>query len=132
MQMVTGDDSHVALAESYVRSIAAFGATEHESALKMALRMGPDVIFFLTDARIPRLSAVELRQIKDRADAVARRFTALSLVQNPSHRGTVSCANWPRSHAEYRYVDVRASATGGRRPTIRAIGLGRSNRAVNG
>ncbi len=108
MQMVTGDESHVALAESYVRSIAAFGATEHESALKMALRMGPDVIFFLTDARIPRLSTVELRQIKDRADAVGATIHCIEFGPEP----VASADSFLRelaaqNHGEYRYVDVR-------------------------
>ena len=48
--------------------MGAFGATEHDSALKLALRMAPDVIFFLTDARIPRLSGSQLSEIQRRAE----------------------------------------------------------------
>ena len=44
-------------------SITAGGATRHFEALEMALRMGPDVIFFLTDADEPRLTAQELARI---------------------------------------------------------------------
>ncbi len=108
MQMVTGDESHVALAENYVRSILAFGATEHESALKMALRMGPDVIFFLTDARIPRLSPADLREIKNRADSVGATIHCIEFGPEP----VASSDSFLRelaaqNHGEYRYVDVR-------------------------
>ena len=68
VQMITGESDLVDLAKNYVRSVRAYGGTEHESALKMALRMGPDVIFFLTDARIPRLSGSQLDDIRRRAD----------------------------------------------------------------
>ncbi len=37
--------------------------TDHLPALKLALRMGPEVIFFLTDADEPQLSAAELAEI---------------------------------------------------------------------
>ena len=67
MEMIPGEPAYLQRAENYVRSISAFGGTQHLGALKMALRMGPDVIFFLTDARIPRLSVTELREIKNRA-----------------------------------------------------------------
>ena len=108
MQMVSGDESHVALAENYVRSILAFGATEHQSALKMALRMGPDVIFFLTDARIPRLSPTDLREIKHRADSVGTTIHCIEFGPEP----VASADSFLRelaaqNHGEYRYVDVR-------------------------
>jgi hypothetical protein len=51
------------LAEKFVGSITADGATRHEDALLAALRMQPDVIFFLTDADEPKLSAAELYRI---------------------------------------------------------------------
>ncbi len=45
MQLLLGEKSSIAAAERYIDSLAAFGGTEHMAALKMALRMGPDVIF---------------------------------------------------------------------------------------
>jgi hypothetical protein len=68
MQMIVGESSMVSAAERYVRSVNAFGGTEHDAALRLALRMRPDVIFFLTDARIPRLSAGQLFEIRRRAE----------------------------------------------------------------
>jgi hypothetical protein len=46
-----------------VGSITADGATRHEEALEMALRMAPDVIFFLTDADDPCLTSQQLAHI---------------------------------------------------------------------
>lgn len=108
MAMVTADPSHVGLAESYVRSIAAFGGTEHESALKLALRMGPDVIFFLTDARIPRLSTAELREIKTRADSAGATIHCIEFGTDPvapsdSFLRELAAMN----RGEYRYINVQ-------------------------
>ena len=111
MQMLNGDDSHVGLAENYIRSIAAYGGTEHESALKLALRMGPDVIFFLTDARIPRLSVRELREIKGRADSAGTTIHCIEFGPEPvapvdSFLRDLAVQN----HGEYRYIDVQGLA----------------------
>ena len=94
LQLIAGEESLVAIAENYIRSIAAFGGTEHDGALKMALRMAPDVIFFLTDARIPRLSSAELREIKLVPTASAQRFTPSSSVPIPWLRRTAFFASW--------------------------------------
>jgi hypothetical protein len=51
-------------AERFVASITADGATQHEPALLAALRMAPDVVFFLTDADQPELSPPQLERIK--------------------------------------------------------------------
>ena len=57
------DDSGKTLAEDFVRKVQASGSTEHMAALRAALRLGPDVIFFLTDAADPALSPDELREV---------------------------------------------------------------------
>ena len=63
-RLVFGDDQGKALAQRFVRGIVAAGGTRHMEPLVMALRMRPDVIFFLTDAEEPKLSADELAQIR--------------------------------------------------------------------
>ena len=55
-----GTDENKYQAEQFIESITADGATEHEDALALALRMAPDVIFFLTDADEPRLNPDQL------------------------------------------------------------------------
>ena len=62
-RLVFGTEDNKYQAERFVQSIIADGATEHEDALAMALRMAPDVIFFLTDADEPRLNARQLAHI---------------------------------------------------------------------
>ena len=62
-RLVFGTDSNKYLARQFVEGIIADGATEHEDALAMALRMVPDVIFFLTDADEPRLNVRQLAHI---------------------------------------------------------------------
>ena len=61
-----GTDQNKQLASRFVGSITASGATRHEEALELALRLGPDVIFFLTDADEPRMTAKDLAQITQR------------------------------------------------------------------
>ncbi len=68
MQLLLGERSSIAAAERYIDSLSAFGGTEHMAALKMALRMGPDVIFFLTDARVPELNAAQLEEVHRMAE----------------------------------------------------------------
>jgi len=47
-----------------VTGIVANGGTRHLEALQLALKMRPDVIFFLTDADEPQLTAAELARIQ--------------------------------------------------------------------
>jgi hypothetical protein len=62
--MVFGDDQGQRQAESFIESITADGVTDRVLALRMALRMNPDVIFFLSDADKPLLSAEDLAGIQ--------------------------------------------------------------------
>jgi hypothetical protein len=113
LQMVAGEEAYLARAETYVGSIAAFGGTEHDAALRLALRMSPDVVFFLTDARIPRLSGAELRKIKNRADSIGTTIHAIEFGAEPvappeSFLRDLAAQN----RGQYRYIDVRTLGTG--------------------
>jgi hypothetical protein len=108
-QLFSGDEAYVSLAENYIRSIAAFGGTEHESALKMALRMAPDVIFFLTDARIPRLSTGELREIRNLADASGATIHTIEFGAEPSAPADTFLRDLAsQNRGQYQYVDIRS------------------------
>ena len=63
-RLVFATDQNKNQALKFIASITADGATEHEGALAMALRMAPDVVFFLTDADEPRLTAEQLARIR--------------------------------------------------------------------
>ena len=54
----------------FIDSISAEGGTAHVEALRMAIRLQPDVIFFLTDADEPKLTPDELSKIRRTAAGV--------------------------------------------------------------
>jgi hypothetical protein len=54
-------------ADKFIRGITATGSTHHVDALRLATGLQPDVIFFLTDAGEPQLSAGQLYDIRRRA-----------------------------------------------------------------
>ena len=62
-RLAFGTEQNKRLAERFIGGITADGATQHEEALVLALRLDPDVIFFLTDADEPTLSAKQLARI---------------------------------------------------------------------
>ncbi len=62
-RLVFGNSANRATAAQFVRGIVADGGTRHEEALWMALKLQPDVIFFLTDADQPELSPAQLEKI---------------------------------------------------------------------
>jgi hypothetical protein len=62
-RLIWGDDAGIVAARRFVEQISASGGTHHLDALKLALGMAPDVIFFLTDADEPRLTDAELRRV---------------------------------------------------------------------
>jgi hypothetical protein len=65
-RLVFAADQNKYLARKFIGSITADGATRHEEALAMALKLAPDVIFFLTDADQPQLSSKQLAEIARR------------------------------------------------------------------
>jgi von Willebrand factor type A domain len=62
--MAFGNEPGKRVAASFVGSIYADGATDHMQALQMALRLRPDVIFFLTDADEPQLRSDDFQKIR--------------------------------------------------------------------
>ncbi|MDX1944879.1 MAG: hypothetical protein SFU86_05685 [Pirellulaceae bacterium] len=62
--LVFGDEPGKKLAERFIGGVFADGGTAHMKALSLALRMNPDVIFFLTDADEPKLRRDELDRIR--------------------------------------------------------------------
>ena len=109
LEMITGESSHVERAAQYVESVQAFGGTEHDAALKLALRMAPDVIFFLTDARIPRLSQAELAEIRRRAQRSGTTIHAIEFGAEPAAPSSSFLRELAADNqGQYQYVDVRS------------------------
>lgn len=108
MMMVAGEATNIKRAERYIESIQAFGGTKHKGALLMALRMSPDVVFFLTDAHIPRLSQLELKQIQDRAESAGATIHAIEFGSRPAPAPDSFLKDLARmNNGQYQYVDVR-------------------------
>jgi hypothetical protein len=63
-RLLYGNERDRSLALEFVRGMRGAGGTRHFDALMTALRMAPDVIFFLTDAGEPRLSVAEMDEIR--------------------------------------------------------------------
>lgn len=63
-KLVWGNQAGKQQAEQFVRGIRANGGTRHLDALRLALGLAPDVVFFLTDADEPRLTDSELARLR--------------------------------------------------------------------
>lgn len=61
--LVWGTEQSRIQARRFSSSIAADGGTDHLPALEIALKLAPDVIFFLTDGDQPELSDNDLRRV---------------------------------------------------------------------
>ena len=104
-RMMFGDEATKRRAEQFVQSIAATGGTHHLEALRMAIGLQPDVIFFLTDAAEPQLSAGELADIRRRnggASIHAVEFGAGAKSGQPNFLVKLARENG----GQYTYVDV--------------------------
>ena len=91
---------------SFVRNITADGGTRHEEALWMALRLHPDVIFFLTDADQPELTASQLERI-ERANSGGCSINTIEFGMGAQTRTNNFLAQLARDNrGQYRYIDV--------------------------
>ncbi len=107
VQMLQGQRDLIARAQRYVTSAEAFGGTQHADALRMALRMGPDVIFFLTDGHIPSLSERELSDIRRLAGRSATTIHAIEFGTEPSPDPSTFVRQLAgQNRGEYRYFDI--------------------------
>ena len=106
-QMVFAGESGRRQAESYVASVTASGGTDHVQALRLALRMGPDVIFFLTDADEPQMSAKELDEIRKKNGGVAIHVIEFKSGHAQGKSETLRKLA-EQNRGEYKYVDVTA------------------------
>jgi hypothetical protein len=111
-QMFFATEENRQLASEYVRAISPSGGTGHIEALEFALRMGPDVIFFLTDAGEPQLTSRELADLrrKNRAESI---INAIEFGAGPFQGGEnflVRLAH--QNRGQHVYVDVTSLSSG--------------------
>ena len=106
-RMEFGDAATRRRAEEFVQRMEAGGGTEHMAALKLALGMRPDVIFLVTDAGEPRLSAKELEEIARRNERVGATINAIEFGVGPDPGGTNFLVQLAKqNHGEHVYIDV--------------------------
>jgi hypothetical protein len=92
-------------AARFLESIAAEGGTAHEDALRLAIRLQPDVIFFLTDGDDPKLAPVQLARIERMAAGIV--INCIEFGPGPKPQGASFLADLARQNAgRYVYVNI--------------------------
>ncbi len=105
-KLFRADDKQKQSAINFVKDKSATGGTRHLPALKKALLLRPDVIFFLTDADDPPMKPSEIEEIQYMASFNNTSINAIQFGEGPS-----SGAKWIQSIAsgtrgQFRYVDA--------------------------
>jgi hypothetical protein len=98
-------DENKRLATRFLNSISADGGTDHEAALRTAIHLQPDVIFFLTDADDPKLSAAQLAKIRNLAAGIIINCVEFGPGAKPS--GTTFLETLAKQNGgAYVYIDI--------------------------
>jgi hypothetical protein len=107
-KLVFGNDRNKVLANKFIDVMYADGGTRHLDALKMALSMSPDVIYFLTDADRPALTPSELDEIhrRNRSGTIihAIKFGTTPQINEENFMTKLARQNG----GKYVYIDVRS------------------------
>ncbi len=69
-RLVFATEQNKQAAARFLSTITADGGTQHEAALSAAIKLRPDVIFFLTDADDPKLYPAQLQRIHRMANGI--------------------------------------------------------------
>jgi hypothetical protein len=89
----------------FLDSITAIGGTAHEDALRLAIRLRPDVIFFLTDADDPKLTPAQLAKIRQLAAGII--IHTVEFGPGPKPEGDSFLAVLARQNGgKYVYIDI--------------------------
>ena len=109
-QLFPATELHKTLARQKIASIKPGTGTRHVPALELALKLHPDVIFFLTDAQEPTIYPGELTQLKQ-LNSQKTRIHSIEFGVGPEVSAKVSPNNFLRKLSQqnggtYRYHDV--------------------------
>ncbi len=97
-------------AERFLESMTADGGTDHEAALRQAIRLHPDVIFWMSDADEPRLKPSQMDAIRRLAAGII--LHAIEFGPGPKPAGDSFLAQTARQNGGgYVYVDLSQSPT---------------------
>jgi len=89
----------------FIDAIVADGNTRHDEALKLAIRLRPDVIFFLTDGDDPKLSRRELDQIQRLANGITINAIEFGPGPQPEEKSFLATLA-EESGGQYAFVDL--------------------------
>lgn len=109
-QLYAATEIHKTLARQKIAGIQPGTGTQHVPALEMALRLHPDVIFFLTDAQEPPIYDGELEALK-RLNAQKTRIHSIEFGVGQEISASANPKNFLRklsaqNGGTYRYYDV--------------------------
>jgi hypothetical protein len=105
--LIFATDTEKQSAQTYIKGVEGSGGTEHLPALKLALNLSAEVVFFLTDAADPGLSSSTIDELADRALGRGTTIHSIEFGTGPSpgiERWIEKLA--VRTGGKYRYVDV--------------------------
>jgi hypothetical protein len=103
-KLAFANEDNKARAVRFINSITPDGGTKHEEAIKTAIRLHPDAIFFLTDGDEPGLSAEQIDAISGRASGIAIHTIEFGIGPAPKESFMAKLAKANRG--EYSYVDL--------------------------
>jgi hypothetical protein len=110
--LVFADQRAKELAQRFVGGITASGSTEHYAAFTKALRLSPDVIFFLTDADEPELHDGKIAQLRN-LNGGRTTINTIEFGEGPPPRRENFLARIARENGgQYIYIDIRRGAFG--------------------
>lgn len=101
-----GTERNKKLAAEFVSAVKADGGTDRMSALKQALALQPDVIFFLSDADRP-MSADELDKVAELNDRAGAKICAIEFGHGDPPAGKSSLDTLAKANGgQYVYIDT--------------------------
>jgi hypothetical protein len=99
-------DRNKKFAERFVGGITADGGTDRYPALRTAMQMHPDVVFFLTDADDP-MPVSELREVADLNRRLGVTISTIEFGRGPAKQSKNFLTELARiTGGQYGYVDV--------------------------
>lgn len=104
-RLAFANDQNKQRAAQFIQRIVADGGTRHEEALRLAIKMRPDVIFFLTDADEPRLERGELDAIQRLAAGIIIHAIEFGSGPKPPEKSFLAQLA-EENGGQYTYIDL--------------------------